>query len=179
MKKSPLPRVPRVFQRLIGHPVTLFQIHPTSQRTIALRGHCVGVTVRADPAGVRFPCLILHSGAKISHPFIRPTTLVFPEDVPVQCDVEAFSGRKAAPAVYPAAQNGCLNLIGDPKPLRAFVARNINRAFKAHDLILAVRFDDDGAGLIIRRRELPVFPEVPTAHAVVRRVREESGQGGK
>ena len=179
MKKSPLPRVPRVFQRLIGHPVTLFLINPVSQHTQALRGHCVGVTFRDDPMGTRLPCLIIRSGRKVSPTLIRPSTLVFPGDAPVQCDTEAAAGRQAAPAVYPAERNGCLNLIGDIKPLRAFVAKNVNPAFRAHDLILAVRFDDDGAGLITGRRELSAFPEVPTAHAVVRRVREEHGQGGK
>lgn len=177
MKKSPLPRHHRVFLGLIGQPVTLYDVAEMSQRTMSVRGRCVGVTLRADSKGRKLSCLTIQSGKRLLHYRITPTTLVLPGYAALQTDVEASVGRKAAPAVYPAAQNGTLNFIGDVKPIRSFLVSNLNRSFKAFDLVIAVRFEDDGAGLITRRSDWPVYPEVPTSHAVVLRIRQETGHG--
>jgi hypothetical protein len=174
MKKVPLPRVPRVFTKLIGQPITLYHIHPLSQRTNTVRGSCVAAVIRKDGTH-KLPALgIKPEGKPIVFTLMRPDTLVFRGQAPVQSDVEASKCRRAAASVYPSEQNGCLNLVGDPAPLRAFLGRNLNKAFAAFDRIIAVRHDDNGAGLIIRRRQLPVFPEVPTTHAVVKRIRDEA-----
>lgn len=177
LMKSPLPRVPRVFLGLIGHPVTLYDVDGLSQRTKAVRGRCAGVTLRAMPGGKKVPCLHIQQGKRsLLHP-VMPTTIVLDGYSPLQTDVDASVGRQAAPAVYPAAQNGTLNFIGDVKPIRSFLVANLNRAFKSFDLVIAVRFEDDGAGLITRRTDFPVYPEVPSEHAVVLRIRQETGHG--
>lgn len=177
LMKSPLPRLPRVFLSLIGQPVTLYDVADRSQRTRSVRGRCAGVTLRADHTGRKVPCLTIQSGKHLLHYLLKSTTIVLPGYAALQTDVEASVGRKAAPAVYPAAQNGTLNFVGDVQPIRSFLVSNLNRAFKAYDLVIAVRFEDDGAGLITSRSDFPVYPEVPTSHAVVLRIRQETGHG--
>jgi len=65
--------------------------------------------------------------------------------------------------------NACINLAGTVDEIKEFVKLNINKRFGCHDIILSVPKphlelpDEDG---------IPVYPDHPTTHAVVQRIRE-------
>lgn len=68
--------------------------------------------------------------------------------------------------------NACFNFLGDAEGIRSFVSeKNLNEYFSRHDAILAhgerVRPGGDSA--------IPVYPEVPTTHAVIKQIREKLG----
>jgi len=96
---------------------------------------------------------------------IRPfndEVMAFVGDVPFKIDSEittndgVFSSRIMR-------GNACFNLVGDSSEIKDWIMnRNINPDFKKYDYVLLVDGD----------KEIPLFPEVPTSHAVVARVRE-------
>jgi len=72
--------------------------------------------------------------------------------------------------------NACFNFMGSPEFVRSFINNNnINEHFARWDTILAhgnqVSGNDESA--------IPVYPEEPTTHAVVKRIREKKGMADK
>lgn len=61
--------------------------------------------------------------------------------------------------------NACINIYGTPEEIRFSIEHNnINKAFTSFDSVIALDPDTDA--------ETPVYPEVQTEHAVVKRIRE-------
>lgn len=84
--------------------------------------------------------------------------LVFEGNIPLKCDSDSGSRMHI---------NSCMNLVGTPAEIRRWVeTKNLNPHARL-DTILACDMD-----LPPDAEYLPVFPEVPTDHAVVRRARE-------
>lgn len=59
--------------------------------------------------------------------------------------------------------NACLNIAASPEVIKEMVNRNLNTEFSAHDQILSV--EDPDAPVM-------VYPDHPTSHAVIERMRE-------
>jgi len=60
--------------------------------------------------------------------------------------------------------NACLNLVGDMQLIKEWVqSKNLNENFTRFDEVIHIDGD----------KETPVFPEVPTHHAVVERIRAQ------
>ena len=61
--------------------------------------------------------------------------------------------------------NACLNLVGDIQLIKEWVqSKNLNENFTRFDEVIHIDGD----------KETPVFPEVPTHHAVVERIRAQA-----
>ena len=61
--------------------------------------------------------------------------------------------------------NACINIYGTPEDIRFSIEHNnINKAFTKYDAVIALDPETDA--------ETPVYPEVPTSHAVVERIRK-------
>ena len=62
--------------------------------------------------------------------------------------------------------NACLNIHGTVEEVRALIGtHNLNENFRAFDTVMAIDVETDEA--------TPVYPEVPTGHAVVLKEREK------
>jgi len=59
--------------------------------------------------------------------------------------------------------NACLNIHGTVEEVKEIVAQNLNENFRAFDTVMAIDVETD--------ESTPVYPEVPTGHAVVLRER--------
>ena len=55
--------------------------------------------------------------------------------------------------------NACLNIYGTVEEVKDIVAQNLNENFRAFDTVMAIDVETD--------ESTPVYPEVPTGHAVV------------
>ena len=55
--------------------------------------------------------------------------------------------------------NACLNIYGTVEEVKDIVAQNLNENFRAFDAVMAIDVKTD--------ESTPVYPEVPTGHAVV------------
>jgi len=55
--------------------------------------------------------------------------------------------------------NACLNFYGTVEEVKDIVAQNLNENFRAFDTVMAIDVETD--------ESTPVYPEVPTGHAVV------------
>ncbi|MFT3991733.1 MAG: hypothetical protein QM680_10035 [Luteolibacter sp.] len=92
-------------------------------------------------------------------------TLVVPGWNQLQVDHEAFGNFQCSATI---------NIAGSPEQVRELVDRNINPHFTAHDTILAFPHpwnemeNDEG---------IPVYPESPTRHAVIERIRNSNSSG--
>jgi hypothetical protein len=79
---------------------------------------------------------------------------------------------------YIICGNACLNFLGRPEFVRDFIDKhNLNEYFARQDVILA-----HGDKVIANGAEesgVPVYPEAPTTHAVVKRMREKFGLAGQ
>ena len=99
---------------------------------------------------------------------VDSSTLIFEGwDCPIKTDAEIMQGSFSG--------NACLNLGGVPiEELKQWIeTRNLNPLFTSRDAVLFVKplaGEDDK----FRHDEgIPVYPDEPTAHAVVERVREK------
>ena len=92
----------------------------------------------------------------------RTDMLVFEGwDIPLKCDSDQEGN-------YTMRGNACYNFLGDVKTIRDYIENNnINEFFNRFDAILACEPGTNNGAT-----EIPVFPEVPTTHAVVIRVRK-------
>jgi hypothetical protein len=86
--------------------------------------------------------------------------------VPLKIDSEQGGGS------YVVCGNACFNFLGDPQAVRQYIDdHNLNPYFNRHDAVLAhgnrVSTGGDSA--------IPVYPEVPTTHAVIKDIRERLG----
>ena len=59
--------------------------------------------------------------------------------------------------------NACLNIHGTVEEVKEIVAQNLNENFRAFDTVMAIDVETD--------ESTPVYPDVPTSHAVVLRER--------
>lgn len=79
-------------------------------------------------------------------------------------------------AVSGFSGNACFNLGGTVQEIQRLVDElNLNRAFKQHDAVLAIPPNSDGTYGSIGGVDdgIPVFPEIPSTHAVVLSIREK------
>ena len=109
--------------------------------------------------------------------FARPVgrdMLVFEGwDLPLKTDQE-----QDKTAGYMMCGNACFNFLGDPNFVRDFIDKNnINEYFARHDTILA--HGDKVIATSTNESGIPVYPEAPTTHAVVQRLREKKGMAGQ
>lgn len=174
------PRMPHELARLSGRLISAFWINPGA-RTALTRGKCLGAFVRSlrgRPAGPVLSVSLAGPGGRTLLPHYVPvvdSALVFEGLTDRQSDADAVTGHRVTRGFYGAHANGLLNIVGAVPDLRRWIeTENRNPLFTAFDLVIAVRFEADQAGRLCRRIELPVFPEVPTEHAIVRRIREDA-----
>ena len=100
-------------------------------------------------------------------PFEKPDQLVFLGDTPFKSDGEVTKPVVTAGCFTSTLMRGnaCLNLVGDIEVIKDWVLnKNINKNFTRFDEVIHI-----GGGEL--ETETPVFPEVPTSHAVVERIR--------
>lgn len=178
------PRVPSELARFAGRFLTAFTVDRAA-RTSVVRGRCIGPMMRPYNTPDAVPHLAIEPSWSTRRHYVPryipliATTLIFDGDSELKTDGEALLELRPTPRRFLLPANGLLNLCGpEVARMRALVGQaNQNPAFTALDLVIAVAFPADAAGTIGRRVEIPVFPEVPTLHAVVRRIREDA-QGG-
>lgn len=94
----------------------------------------------------------------------KKDTLVFAGDVPFKVDSEAvITGQGLTTRIIRG--NACINLVGDREVIKDYINNhNLNESFTAYDAVM----------LIVGDKEMPLYPEVPTQHAVVERIRKET-----
>ena len=95
----------------------------------------------------------------------KKDTLVFLGDVPFKTDGETeLGGGEGVFTTRMMRGNACLNFTGNPAEIKEWIeTKNINKNFTAYDAVIHI----DG------EKETPLFPEVPTTHAVVLGIREK------
>ena len=93
--------------------------------------------------------------------------LVFLGDAPFKTDGEVPVSLRGD-GIFTSTMmrgNACLNLVGDPVVIKDYILnKNLNTSFTCFDYVLIIDVDAD--------KETPLFPDVPTSHAVVERVRK-------
>ncbi len=91
--------------------------------------------------------------------------LCFKGEVPFKLDSEVVTPGRPGDTIFSTQTfrgNACINLVGDPTLIKEYItSRNINPDFHAFDAVILIDGD----------KETPLFPEVPTTHAVVERIR--------
>jgi len=105
----------------------------------------------------------IHGQRKMFYlPKFNESALIFDGwDIPIKYDGE-ITRQGAHFQTSTIRGNACLNLVGDMQLIREWVqSKNLNENFTRFDVVIHI----DGA------KETPVFPEVPTSHAVVERIR--------
>jgi len=92
-------------------------------------------------------------------PAPEDTTLVFDGwDVPFKAD------STDGPMIR---GNACVNLVGDPEIVKMYIdTKNLNDKFTTKDRVL----------ICVGDKEFPLYPETPSTHPVVQRVRKNSLQ---
>ena len=87
----------------------------------------------------------------------------------LNCNPFKISGeiarRSGGMMVTSFSGNACLNIHGTVEKVKDIVAQNLNENFRAFDTVMAIDVETDEA--------TPVYPEVPTGHAVVLKEREK------
>lgn len=93
--------------------------------------------------------------------------LVFSGDVPFKLDSEVQQ-PSTTPGIFSVTHwrgNACINLVGHGGTIvHHIIKANLNPEFIAYDIVMLIEND----------KEIPLFPEHPTNHAVVLRVREKT-----
>lgn len=155
--------LPSNITALIGKTITAFTINQTTAKTVVWRGDLVEIE-KTDTA-----CILARIGVSDGKRrrnrsfFIRPYTLLFAGDCPHITDGEVAQAQ----ANFPVRDLATLNLSGSVPQLRKLIDKhNLNPLFTAHDRIMA--FQPPFSELT------PVYPEVPSTHAAVRALREQS-----
>lgn len=94
-----------------------------------------------------------------------PSNLVFRNVYPFKISGEVSRPSGTGFTVTKMSGNACLNIYGTPEEIRFSIEHNnINKAFTKYDAVIALDPETDV--------ETPVYPEVQTEHAVVKRIRE-------
>ena len=89
--------------------------------------------------------------------------IVFKGEVPFKIDSEVERPDGKGFTVRKFSGNACFNFVGDPNVIKDYVSyRNLNTAFTKYDAVILVDGD----------KEIPLYPNVETSHAVVQRIRE-------
>lgn len=92
----------------------------------------------------------------------KKDTLVFLGEVPFKTDGEVKTVSATGFTTSTMRGNACLNLAGNSKDIIYYIIHNnTNENFTAYDVVIHI----DGAN------ETPLFPNAPTSHAVVERIR--------
>jgi len=140
----------------MGTRLTLIEISPwmamTTKREIEITGELGGKTT-FKPRGKRKQYYL---------PTFAESSLVFEGwDLPIKIDSEVEKmGTYFMTAT--SRDNACLNLVGPIETIREYVqTRNLNEKFARFDVVIQI----DG------EKEIPVFLNCPTQHAVVERIR--------
>lgn len=98
----------------------------------------------------------------------KKDTLVFKGEVPFKRDFDVPK-TGTSPSGFTSTimrGNACINLVGDAAIIKDYVLhKNLNSNFTAYDTVLLIDVDKDA--------ETPLFPDTPTSHAVVMRVRAD------
>jgi len=142
-----------------GSKLTIFEISPwmamTVKREIEITGE-LGGKVTFKPKGKRKQYYL---------PTFTESSLVFAGwDLPIKIDSEVEKMGTYF-MISTSRGNACLNLVGPIETIREYVqTKNLNENFTRFDEVIHI----DG------EKETPVFPDVPTHHAVVERIRAQA-----
>lgn len=89
-------------------------------------------------------------------------TMIFAGEVPFKIDSE-MEVKNGISIIRMVRGNACYNFCGNPTVIKEYVrTKNLNENFSNFDAVLWI----DG------EKEFPLFPDVPTSHAVVMRIRD-------
>ena len=142
----------------IGQRLTIFEISSmvamTVKREIQICGELNDkVTFRIHGQGKMFYL-----------PKFNESALIFEGwDIPIKYDGE-IETQGTYFKTSTSRGNACLNLVGDIQLIKEWVqSKNLNENFTRFDEVIHIDGD----------KETPVFPEVPTHHAVVERIRAQ------
>lgn len=92
-------------------------------------------------------------------------TLIFKGDIPFAIDGDVSTQTANGFISTIIRGNACLNLVGDANIVKDYIENhNLNENFSAFDHVLLI----DG------EKEIPLYPDTPTAHAVIERIRGAS-----
>ena len=95
----------------------------------------------------------------------RNDTLIFRNVYPFKISGEVSRPSGTGFTVTKMSGNACINIYGTPEDIRFSIEHNnINKSFTKYDVVIALDPDTDA--------ETPVYPEVQTEHALVKRIRE-------
>lgn len=92
--------------------------------------------------------------------------LLFTGEVPFKTDGETPTLKATGTGFTTSTirMNACLNFTGDPAVIKDWIEhKNLNSAFTSYDYVVHVDGD----------KETPLYPEVPTSHAVIERMRNK------
>jgi len=143
----------------IGQRLTIFEISSCMAMTVKREIQICGelndrVTYR------------VHNQRKMFYlPKFNESALIFDGwDIPIKYDGEIQRMGKHF-MLSTSRGNACLNLVGDIQLIKEWVqSKNLNENFTRFDEVIHIDGD----------KETPVFPEVPTHHAVVERIRAQA-----
>jgi len=140
----------------VGTRLTLIEISPwmamTVKREIEITGE-LGGKITFKPKGKRKQYYL---------PVFTESSLVFEGwDLPIKIDSE-IEKQGVYFMTSTSRGNACLNLVGPIETIRDYVqSKNLNEKFTRFDVVIQI----DG------EKEIPVFLNCPTQHAVVERIR--------
>lgn len=99
----------------------------------------------------------------------RTKMIVFPGwEIPLKIDSDQETPKGEYMGGYMTCGNACYNFMGTPDEVRHYIDKNnLNEYFNRHDAVLA------HGKKVISGSGVPVYPEVPTTHAVVLKIREK------
>ncbi len=123
----------------------------------------------------RYGTAVLKGKRKEFHLDVNPASdLVFAGHGAVLVDHDVMSSDPATSRMicHGFSGNACINLAGTVEEIRELiVTRNLNPDFRNHDAVLALPPADEARTWYDHSKAEPVFPDVPTSHAVVRKIR--------
>lgn len=123
----------------------------------------------------RYGTAVLKGKRKEFHLDVNPASdLVFAGHGTVLVDGDVMSSDPAISRMvsHGFSGNACINLAGTVDEIRELITtRNLNPDFRKHDAVLALPPADEARTWYNHDKAEPVFPEVPTTHAVIRRIR--------
>jgi hypothetical protein len=158
--------IPPDILSLLEHQVTLFTVSESRCTTLAFRGRVTAFTTFPLPYDSHSftPALLVECPTGPSIVPLRDHTLLFDDISILAADCEV-AGTIPAP-------NSCLNLVAGTDTIIDALAFNLNPAFTAKDELIAVQLAPNPAdpGLFVRL-DTPVFPQYPTRHVSVIRIR--------
>jgi len=143
----------------VGTRLTLIEISPwmamTVKREIEITGELNG-KVTFKPKGKRKQYYL---------PTFTESSLVFEGwDLPIKIDSE-IEKQGSYFVTTTSRNNACLNLVGPIETIREYIqTKNLNEKFARFDVVIQIEGE----------KEIPVFLNCPTQHAVVERIRAQA-----